>query len=452
MAQGSRKLAHFHPGRVIVSALFIIIATGTFLLSLPLSRTTGISFIDLLFTATSALCVTGLSSVPLDQFTPFGHTILLFLIQIGGLGIITLTLFIMSLVVNLGFTAQLMAGQLLEIESWKHIKRILYNIVLLTISIECIGAALLFPSIKAHYTTNKALFLSLFHSVSSFCNAGFSLFEGYSLTQFSQSYNVLIITSILMIAGSLGFIVWIDIFRYCRSLRQKKRYTFSLLSKIVLTGTCVLLIGGTLILWILQRHNTFELMNGPLSILHSFFQSATLRSTGSLAIPIYTLTYATLVFMLSLAFIGAAPGSTGSGIKLTSFAIVLATIATALTDNTEVNIKGRQIPKDQVYKSITIVAFSAIWIFVTIVCLLITELYGNPFDVILEAVSAFTNVGLSTGMTKALSFQGKIFIIMSMIIGRIGSLTLLLALRKPSLQHEVQKTHISYPEERVMLS
>ena len=191
---GINKTHFFSPSRTIFISMSVAIALGTFLLALPFSRTQPISFIDLFFTATSCTCVTGLLTVPLESFTPIGQAIIMMLIQIGGLGLITLTFFVVSLFINLGLSSQVMAGEMLDLDSWKHTKKILLFIIGLTAVIELIGTFLIFQTLKHDFALPKALFYSLFQSISAFCNAGITPFPG-GMVVYAQNYNMLLVTS-----------------------------------------------------------------------------------------------------------------------------------------------------------------------------------------------------------------------------------------------------------------
>lgn len=439
----------FSPGRVILLSLLATIGIGTFLLSLPIARLKPISLVDLLFTATSTACVTGNFTVPIDSFSHFGHTVLLILMQIGGIGLITLTLFLLSLFVNFGFAQQILAGQLLELESWKQIKQIIIFITAFTVCIEILGTMLCYPIFRSMFPHSEAIFYAVFHSISSFCNAGISLFPN-SLELFGTNYPLLLITSLLMIIGALGFITWKEIFYYIRSFKRKKRYAFSLHSRIVIYSTCWAILIATLLYLMLEQAN-FKNINLFDRICTAFFQASSYRSAGYTTIPISSLTLPTLFVTLFVMFMGSSPGSTGGGVKITSIVIFMATIKAAVTDNTEVEIRGRRLPEDLVYRAIAIVALGITWICISTLLLLISEHSVDLMSVVLESVSAFTNVGITTGLTRHLSDIGKFLIMLSMIIGRIGSLTLILALRQMALRKSPEPKSFSYPEERVML-
>lgn len=424
------KLAHFSPGRFILISFSVAIAISTLLLSLPVSQATPtpIPFIDLLFTATSATCVTGLFTVSLNNFTLFGQSIILILVQIGGLGLITLMLFCMYMIVNVGLATQLMAGQLLEIESWKNVKKILLFIFLVTLIAELIGTFSILATLGTHFSGDNIWFLSLFHAISSFCNAGIPLL--YDIMPETMTDPLITgVTTTLMFIGGLGFITWYEIARYIRSLPKKKKYRFSLHSKIILYGSTALLISSVIIFWILERDNILALLNGPTTILESIFYAVSFKSTGFLLVSPAELRLATLLLIMVIGFIGSSPGSTGSGIKITNFAIFFATIKAAITGRRSVEIKGRRIAKDQVNKAIAIISLGLSWIILITFCLLITEKNLHFIDLLFEATAAFTTLGITTGVTPTLSLIGKIFIIISMIVGRIGSLTLILGIK-----------------------
>jgi len=448
---GSRKLRHFSPARIILLSIIATIIIGTVLLALPIARTGPIPLIDLFFASASATCVTGLFTIPLSDFSFFGHCVLLGLIQIGGIGLITLTVFFMSLFVNLGMATKLITGQLLDIEQWKHVKKIILFIILLTISTELIGAFFTFIAIRSDYTTSHALFLSIFHSISSFCNAGISLFpEG--MKSYNQNYLMLLTTMALIIVGGLGFLTWRELFSYWECRAKKIQYCLSRSTKIIIIGSILITCISAILFWILERNHALSSINNPILVaLNSLFQGLALRGTGYTIANIWQLHTVTLFLAMIVAFIGFAPGSTGSGVKVTTFALFLATIRAAITGRTAVEINERTIPLDQVYKAIAIVSLGIGWIFFTTFFLLITETYSSFFPLFFEAGSAFATLGISTGITAALSLPGKLIIILSMIMGRIGSLTLILALRTLALERKAS-AEFSYPEERILLS
>lgn len=448
----SSGLSRLSPGLlVIISVLFTIIA-GAAALALPMSRVKELSIIDLLFTATSATCVTGLFTISLDNFTTVGHCIILALIQIGGLGIITLTMFLMSLVIDFGFATQLLAGQLLELETWKNIKNFILFIMLVTLCTELIGALCIFSAIHTEFPLWQAMFYALFHAISAFCNAGITLFP-HGMEPYSSNYTMLLTTTFLMLAGGLGFVTWHELIHYGTARLQGRRYTFSLHNKIILYGTVVLILISLILFWIIEHANILNDQTPLLMLTNALFYVVSFRGSGFMTVEMGDLQQASIFLMMVLSFIGASPGSTGSGIKITTLAIYLAVIYAAISGRTSVEIKGRTIVKDQVYKAIAIISLSACWIALVTFCLLLSERGKTFFDLTFEALSAFVTLGVSTDITASLSILGKLFIITSMIVGRIGSLALILILRTLTYRKKVEgTTEFSYPEERVILS
>jgi len=444
---GIRKLAHFSPARTILVSVFIMIGLGTLLLALPMARTVEIPLIDLFFTATSATCVTGLFTISLASFTTFGKIVLLCLIQIGGLGMITLTLFFLSLFMEMGLATQLMAGQLLEIDTWKDLKKILFFICLITIYAELLGAFCFFSVLQSSHPAGEAWLLSIFQAVSSFCNAGVGLIN----TQpdlIPNNYVMLITTTVLMVLGGLGFITWHELIRRIKTAFDKKRYRMSLSSKIIIQYYFAMIAVVGILFWILERDNALSNMSTMHGIMLSIFHAVAFKSCGYATTLVTNFQLATLLLMMVTSFIGCAPGSTGSGIKLTTFAVFLSTIKAAFLGKHSVQIRGREIPIDQVYKTVAIIGLAIGWIMVSTFCLLITEQGLSFLDILFENVCAFTTLGFSTGITANLSASGKFFIMMSMLIGRIGSLTLVLAMR---MSKKTETVEFAYPEERVML-
>ena len=446
----SSRLAHFSAGRVILLALFCTILIGVALLALPISRHTPMTFLDLLFTSTSVTCVTGIFTVSLEQFTFFGHCVILVLIQIGGLGIITLTLFLLSLFMNLGLATSLMAGKLMELESWKNLRQLLLLIMITTLCAELLVALSFFTVFIKEFPLGKAAFLSIFHAVSFFCSAGITLF-GNSLQAYAHNYTVIITATLLMLTGGLGFVTLYEIADRISHWREKKPHHFSLQSKLILWGSLVGIILATILIFLLERNNTLSNFSTLGKIITSIFQAVSFRSTGLLTVPIAELQLATLFLIMLISFVGSAPGSTGSGIRITTLCVYLGVVKAAMEGHGGISIAHRRIPKDQVNKAIAIVSLSIFWLVTTAFLLLVFDPQWSFLDLTFEIMCAFTNVGLSSGITPFLSLLGKIIMILSMIIGRIGSLTLILALRKIALRREAG-AEIVYPEERIMLS
>jgi len=445
----AEKRLHISPGRVLLFSYLFIIATGTILLALPHSRFVDIPLIDLIFTSASCTCVTGIKTVPLSYFTPFGQTIILCLIQLGGIGLMTLSLFFVSLFLNLGMATQIMAGEMLEFR-WSRIKTFIAMIVGTTFVIELLAAIYFYFPFRKLLPPDKALFYAFFHAVSAFCNTGIVLFEG-GLQPLAHNTFFMTIIALLVFIGSIGFVVWFELGRKVRalvvSLRTKKTIpSFSLHTKVVLTTTFIILAAGTSLTWLLERNNTLKDLPFFKSIFVSFFNTVSLRSAGFEVFPIANLMPATLLIFLILMYVGSSPGSIGGGIKTTTLAIFVATMATIVRNRDEVELFGRTIPKDQIYRAISIIVLSAGWIFISTFTLLVIERDFNFIQVFFEVISALSLCGLPTTISASFSIFGKILIIITMFLGRIGSLTLVFALwsrKKKCLYH--------YPEERIVV-
>ncbi len=389
-----RLTAIFSPEKILLFGYILAICIGTALLALPICHTEPIALLDLFFTATSATCVTGLFTVPITQLTLIGKAILLILIQLGGLGLITMTLIFLSLFMNLGMGTQLMAGKILEIHSWKQIKKILITIALVTIISELIGTLLIFYALRHDYTSGMAWFTSLFHSISSFCSAGITLFEKGMIT-YKHSYLIIITTMVLMFIGELGFITWQEIGEWVRAKYHKKQYRFSLHSRIIFYASGMLLLCSSIIFWILEYRNILANTPALQTIMYTLFYAVSFRSTGFVLTNVGSFQLATILLIMFISFIGSAPGSTGSGIKITTFAIFLASIKAAFSGRKTVTIQGRTIPLSQVYRTIAIVSVGLSWVFLITFCLLITERGFTFIEVFFEAMSSFTSLGIS---------------------------------------------------------
>jgi trk system potassium uptake protein len=446
------KLIDISPAHVVLFSFFILIVIGGLLLALPIAHIKPMSYIDLFFTSTSATCVTGLFTIPLNNFTFFGKAVILALIQIGALGLATMSLFIISLFIDLGLGTRFMAGQLFELDSWDSIKKILIFTFGSTLLVELLGAISFFSIFKSEYSLHNAIFYSFFHSISAFCNAGISFFHfltKQNLQQYSTNYIFLITTTLLTFFGGLGFITWHEIAMRCRSyLFTKKPHRFSLHSKIILYGTGTLLAITTILFLALENHNTLKDFSIPLKFANALFHAISFKSCGFVLAHLTDFYPATIFLIMIVGLIGSAPGSTGSGIKITNIMLFLNTIRATINGQSSVDIFEREIPIDQVYKAITVISLSIGWILLTTFCLLITETNWSFLDILFETVSAFSNVGFSLKGTEKLSDFGKLFIMITMFIGRIGSLTFILGLKLKTRKEIVE---YSYPEERVVL-
>lgn len=447
----SKKLLYFAPGRTLFFAAFTLILVGTCLLALPTSRTVAIPFLDIIFTAASAVCVTGMFTIPMESFTFLGQCIILALLQIGGISLITFTILIASRFMHFGLSEQLKANEFAEIEIGKEGRNLLPFILTGTLALETIGALVIFSVFRHDFSWPKALFLSFFQAISAFCNIGVSLF-GYDIEQHAHSIPVLLSTAGLMFFGSLGFPALkelLDHIKYQFRGRKGKIFAFSLQTKIILYGSLTMTLVGMVILFFAERHNTLAELDPLSKIVTLLFYSISFRSAGFLLVPVSLLSIATIFVIMVFGFIGSSPGSTGSGVKITSFALCIASIRAIMAGNTDVKMGGRSIAIDQVIKAFTIIILSILWILVGAFILALTDQGLSPLEILLEVTSAFTNIGISAGVTEQLSSTGKCVILVSMIVGRIGSLAFILAWAKRAIIRS--KKPYTYPEERIML-
>ncbi len=435
------------PGRTVLLTIGLTIVLGTLLLMLPIAQNAPISLIDCFFTATSSTCVTGVLTVPFESFSFFGQCVILGLIQIGGIGLLTLWLFLVALFFNLGISAKFMLGRILELSTFKNPRQILFFIIGTTLITETLGAISIYFLIKDQYAPWDAIFHAIFHSISSFCKAGLSSFGPDSLIPFSHNLPFLGVTSILILLGGTGFITLHELLLYAQHKWQGKRYQFSLSSRVILSMTALLIISATILLLILEGPTHFP--NSPWweTLSNMLFNAIAYRSIGFTTIDLDTMQTATIFLIMMYSFIGSSPVSTGSGIKVTTFAIFLATIRAVINGRMEVDIKNRRIPQDQIFKAMAVLSMSVLWITLSTFLLALAESQSSFISVFFEAVSSFTNLGLATSITPTLTNAGKVIIIVNMFMGRVGILTLMLALR---VSHERKEFH--YPEERLMLS
>jgi len=435
------KSLYQYPPRLFFFSFLVVIVVGTILLSLRVA-TEGpepISIIDALFTSTSATCVTGLIVVDTGaKFSAFGELVILLQIQMGGLGIMTLSTFFIFLVSGrLSFTSRVILTDTLGKNTSADLNRLLKVVFLFTIIIEMVGAAVLTLRFMNDFSLPRAMYLGIFHAVSAFCNSGFSLFSD-SLVAYQADTVINMTIMALIILGGLGFIVMLDIYNNSRSLIGKGKAKFSLHSRIVLRTTTYLILIGAFLYFLLEYSNELKGMPVHGKIFTSFFQSVTTRTAGFNTVPVGNLTSTTLFIFILLMIIGASPGSCGGGIKTTTFAIILNSLFNRFLMREDVNISKRRIPKATVHRMISIVFFSFSIIIIFTVLLLITEIPQVPhnqkgglfLDILFEVASAFGTVGLSTGITPTLSYAGKIIVTLLMFIGRLGPLTIALAVNE----------------------
>ena len=440
------KVLTNNPPVSLMMSFAMVILIGTVLLMLPSASVLGrvTPFGDALFTATSATCVTGLIVQDTGgYFSLFGQLVILVLIQIGGLGIMTIST-AFALIMGRRLTLKLenlMQGVMGESERL-NVFQLLKNIVIVTALIEVVGAVLLFPVFARDMSASLAIYNAIFHSVSAFCNAGFSLFSD-SLVSFVDNPLVNFTISTLIILGGIGFAVLIDLYRYVMHVDKVRKLTLH--SKIVLTVSAALLVIGFVSIYIAEYDSVMQGFSINRRILSSWFQSASARTAGFNTVDIGAMAPASLLIMMVLMFIGASPGSTGGGIKTTTFAVLALSVISMLRGRRELSLFNRRISLSNYREATSLITLAAGIVFFVVFLLFLTQ--QQAFEKLMfEAISAFGTVGLSMGITSQLTQIGKMLITILMYIGRIGPLTLIYALsmrkRQPKLNYAEEKIAI----------
>ncbi|MGB7084617.1 MAG: TrkH family potassium uptake protein [Phormidesmis sp.] len=438
--------------RTICLGFLALITVGTLILILPVSVASGEwnSPLTALFTATSAVCVTGLVVVDTGSyFSPFGQGVVLALIQLGGLGYMAATTLLLLLIGRrLGLKDRLAIQQAMETSELANVKALLISIIAMTLICELTGAFCLVPVFAEKFGPAQTLWLSIFHSVSAFNNAGFGLFPD-SLMSYAENIWPMAVISALIVLGGIGYQVIMEAFLWARSRfrRRKERTVFSLHFKIVTSTTLFLLVLGTVVFWGIEFDNAATLAGKGfgMQVLIAGFQSVVMRTAGFNSIDIGAMETSSLFMAIALMFVGASPGSTGGGIKTTTARILLACTNAVLRGKEEVNCYQRQIPKSRVLKALSVVVASALSVIIITTCISLSDPTLSFIKILFEVVSAFATVGLSTGITADLSRIGQMFIIIIMYIGRVGILLLMSAfIGDPS------PSAIHYPEEDLL--
>ncbi|MGE0684926.1 MAG: TrkH family potassium uptake protein [Candidatus Binatia bacterium] len=455
----SRRLRHrFPPPALLAFALLLTICSGAALLRSSFTQTTPtLSWLDAIFTATSAACVTGLVVIDTgSHFTFFGQVVILLLIQLGGLGVMTIgTLVLFALGQRPTAVVRHLLSGLASHRPTIHARDILGTIIMTTFIVEFIGACLLFVSFVDTHDAAHAAWLAIFHSVSAFCNAGFSLWPD-SLTRYAADPIVNVTITSLTVLGGLGFIVLVEVRLWAASrLRNGGAYEhLSLHSRVILTATLVAFLGGTLLLFILELGNV--LVNRPWTeqLLIAAFQSASARTAGFNTIDIGALTNPSLLVLIGLMFIGAGPGSMAGGIKLTSAAVVLALVVQRMRGNREVSLFHRAIGDLTIQRAVVLAVLASLLVGATVCIIEVARSSGPPtlvgrgelLAVVFETVSAFGTVGLSMGLTPTLGAWSKLSLIGLMFIGRLGPLLLM-----DFFEHLPPAPPIRYAKEELMV-
>lgn len=441
------KKTKFSEVQVLALGFFIVIFIGGTILSLPISSASGeaTNFLDSIFTATSATCVTGLVTVDTGtHWNLFGQTVIMILIEIGGLGFMSFATFISVLIGRrITLKSRLLMQEAMNTFNIQGLVKMLKKVMLFTFIIQFIGALILSTQLIPEFGVARGIYISIFSSISTFCNAGFDLFGNFnSYTVYYDNSIILLTVSALIAIGGLGFIVLLELYNY------KSTKKLSLHAKVVLLITTILIVGGTIVMFILEYNNpnTIGNMNIKDKIVNSIVASISPRTAGINSVPIDKMTTTSKFITVILMFIGGSPGSTAGGLKTSTFGIILCTAISVIKGKENADIFGRTIPRGLQLKAVTLLIIGMGLVTTVTMALTIAEPNEAFLDVLYEATSAFGTVGLTTGVTQRLSEPGKIIIIMLMYLGRVGPLTVVMALisRKKG-------TNYKYPEGKILI-
>ena len=465
MSLGVNKMA-IHPAMIFILSFLLVILVGTLLLMLPNSTVRGITWIDALFTSTSAVCVTGLIVVDTATvFTGMGKTIIMLLIQIGGLGMMTFTSFFgFFFKGGQSLQSQLFLKDYINEDNISKVGSTLVKIIVFTIIFELLASGLIFviidPSLFS--SAGERAYFALFHSVSAFCNAGFStLTNGLYETGFRTEYHIHLILAISVIMGGIGFPVIVSYYQvakrigtnYYNSFTKKDSFyhhtprIFNINTRLTTITTFILLVVGFITYWIFEENNTLAGLEGYGKIVTAFFGSVTPRTAGFNTVDMTQLALPTVLIYLILMWIGASPGSTGGGLKTTTFAVAVLNAISIAKGKDRVEVFNRQIDPETVRKAFAVILLS----FLVIGMGVFMVLFFNPeldiLDVAFEVFSAFATVGLSLGITAKLTTGSKLVISLIMFLGRVGTLTVLVAFIR-----KTRSLRYKYPQESVFIS
>ena len=453
------------PSLLFLLSFVFVILVGAGLLSLPNATTRGISFVDALFIATTSVCVTGLTTVDVATcFTPVGHVIIMLLIQIGGIGVMTFTsFFALSFMGKSSFTSKIMLKDMLNEEKTGGLFRVILNILFVTLLIEGIGAYLIFMNVRGSLPggTGEEIFYALFHAVSAFCNAGISTLSGNMFDPLVvHNYGLHFWIALLIIFGGLGFPIVFNYLGLCHHflrnglkmlLGKQKRYIhaphiINVHTYIVVISTLLLLVTGTVAYLCLENGNTLRDLPWYGKLTDAFLGAVTPRTAGFNVASMSALAPATLMLTLVLMVVGAAPMSTGGGLKVTTVFVALATTLNAAREKSCVEVRRREISPVTIRRAFAIISLYFIWVAVATSILSCSEKDVPLFTLLFEVVSALSTVGLSIDYTPRLSTFGKIVIITTMLIGRIGVLAFLVSFCK-----EYKEKNYTYPQENILM-
>ena len=448
------KRIRFTTTQIILLSFLLVILIGSVLLALPISAANGkaVPYIDALFTATTSTCVTGLVTLPtFSTWSVFGQIIMLILIQIGGLGVITImTGFMLLLNRKLGIGDRLLIQDAFNLNTMSGLVKFVKNVLFGTLIIEGIGAVLYMPVFVPEFGA-KGLWISVFNSISAFCNAGIDIIAENSLCNYATNPLINLVTSTLIILGGLGYIVWWDVLRVVKSRSQKNRKIFrhlTLHSKIAITVTAGLILAGTIFIFLFEYANPLTIGKMDLfdKIQVSFFQSVTTRTAGFASVPQENLTNASAVISIILMLIGGSPVGTAGGMKTVTITVLICSAIATIGNKNSATLFGRRISEDSIKKAVA-VAVAFFTICTTSTVLLLATSNASAIDAVYETVSATATVGLSRNFTATLNTFGKLIIIATMYFGRVGPISLAVALGSKNESQNV----ISEPTEDISI-
>lgn len=456
-----------NPSLILAGSFFTIICIGAGLLMLPRCTVEGISWVDSLFVSTSAVCVTGL--VPVDvssTFTPMGQTVIILLIQIGGLGVMTLTsFFAMFFMGNTSLYNQLAVRDMVSSDSLSSLLSTLVYILLFTLAIEATGMAVLFFSIHGTLGMDiqDEIAFSAFHSISAFCNAGFStLPNNLGNSMVMQNHNLLYMTiSFLIILGGIGFPILVNfkniaayhlkrIWRFVHTGRKDRheiRHLYNLNTKIVLVVTAVLLIVGTAAIAVFEWNHAFAGMSVQDKLVQSFFNATCPRTAGFTSVSLTSCTVQTLLLMVILMFIGGAAQSTAGGIKVNAFAVIVLNLVAVLRGKERVEVFSRQLSWDSIRRANATMLMYLIILFLGVFVLSILEPQASILALTFECTSALSTVGSSLDLTPTLGDASKLIVSLLMFVGRVGVITVMLGFIRPK-----KVTKYKYPKDNIIIN
>ena len=445
-----KKKNIYTPVQILAIGFAAVIFIGAILLSLPIASQSGNAtpFIDSIFTSTSAVSVTGLVVVDTGTYwSYFGKTVIMLLIEIGGLGFMSITtLVFLILGKRITLKGRLVMQEAMNMNSLQGLVKMAKYVLIFTFAVEAVGAVLFSTQFVPEFGIIKGIYYSVFHAVSAFCNAGFDLMGNFnSLIHYADNAVIILTMSALIVVGGIGFYVWVEIYNF-KGIKK-----LSLHSRVVIYTTIVLIFGGAIIMYIFEMNNplTMQGMSIKGKFLSSIFASITPRTAGFNSIQVSDMTTAGKFLTIILMFIGGSPGSTAGGIKTATAVVLFMTVVSVVRGRDDTEIFKRRINKEFVYKAFTIAILSFTLVIVVTMILSITESPSVPFEHLLfEATSAFATVGLSLGLTGEVTFAGKIIMCITMYAGRVGPLTIILALSRGK---RAKSGTIKYPEGKILI-